>query len=487
MKTLENYIKTIGTTVEDLSTWNIIFNDIIESSQAKWDRAIRNYQRYQNFEKGIPIFSREVKSSQKDKANNKINVDKAGKVVKDKIGYFAGIPFHYDMKNDDKKSIDSLDMFLKTNSNKTKDPDLITKMSACGYAGRMFYISNDINIPRFMNLFPWEFEVFRDMSTDEIEAALVVYPLEFVETIEKKVIRRKIEWYDKNNVYFFLETGESSKKWIPDTETESTPVKPHFFKYVPVVEFLNNHERKADFEDGNSIIDSINLTISDWLNENEDFRFAYLKTNASIDTETVRKAKESGVFSLPTSDTGEESVYLDWLIKNVNPEIFEKLITRLNKTFESITGFPDLTDDSKFGGQLSGIAIRMKFLPLEFVCATTEKYLDSGLMEQFKIVSSYVRGFTLDWLNIQIEYPRNIPINELEKVQECVQSKGVVSDKTLLKNHPFVTDVEQELKDLDEQKQANLEMMGSFGLGNQGGETQSNNPEDKNTQNQEVK
>lgn len=453
MKTITDYIKEVNIQNTDLNTWNLIFNDIINSSKGKWEKAKDNYLRFQNSEKGIPIFSRKIKDSQKDKANNKINVDKAGKVIKDKLGYFAGIPYKYNVLNDNQAEIDFLNIFLKTNGYKTKDSDLVTKMSSCGYAGRMYYISEDINIPRFMNLLPWEFEVFRDMSTEEIESAMIIYPLEFVETINRKHIRRKIEWYDKNNVYFFLETGDGSCKWAPDTETEPTPQKPHFFKYVPVVEFLNNHERKADFEDGNCIIDAINISLSDWLNENEDFRYSYLKTNTNIDSETIIKAKQNGVFQLPPSGDGDEQIYLDWLIKNVNPEIFEKLIERLNKTFESITGFPDLTDDSKFGGSLSGIAIKMKFLPLEFVCAITEKYLDSGLMEQFKIISSYVRGVTLDHLNIQIEYPRNIPVNELELVQECVQSKGIVSDKTLLKNHPFVTDIDEELKEVQKQKE----------------------------------
>ena len=36
----------------------------------------------------------------------------------------------------------------------------------------------------------------------------------------------------------------------------------------------------------------------------------------------------------------------------------------------------------------------------------------------------------------------------------CRDSEGIISQRTILKNHPFVTDVEEELKQMEKERQA---------------------------------
>ena len=43
-------------------------------------------------------------------------------------------------------------------------------------------------------------------------------------------------------------------------------------------------------------------------------------------------------------------------------------------------------------------------------------------------------------------------INESEMIQNCNNSKGTVSDETILAHHPYVSDIEEEKKRLNEQK-----------------------------------
>ena len=53
---------------------------------------------------------------------------------------------------------------------------------------------------------------------------------------------------------------------------------------------------------------------------------------------------------------------------------------------------------------------------------------------------------------ISITINKTMITNELETVQMIVQSKGILSDKTLLEHHPFVDDANQELKELEVQR-----------------------------------
>ena len=50
-------------------------------------------------------------------------------------------------------------------------------------------------------------------------------------------------------------------------------------------------------------------------------------------------------------------------------------------------------------------------------------------------------------------WTRNRIKNDTELAQICKDSVGIVSTKTILKNHPFVEDVDAELKELQKEKE----------------------------------
>lgn len=52
--------------------------------------------------------------------------------------------------------------------------------------------------------------------------------------------------------------------------------------------------------------------------------------------------------------------------------------------------------------------------------------------------------------------------NDLEDVQIASQSKGVISDETIVANHPWVEDVAEELDRLKKQEEKSLDMFGGY-------------------------
>ena len=58
---------------------------------------------------------------------------------------------------------------------------------------------------------------------------------------------------------------------------------------------------------------------------------------------------------------------------------------------------------------------------------------------------------------------RDIAINESQAITDCQNSKGVISDETIVKNHPWVEDADVELKLLKKQEEAEkAEISGMF-------------------------
>ena len=55
---------------------------------------------------------------------------------------------------------------------------------------------------------------------------------------------------------------------------------------------------------------------------------------------------------------------------------------------------------------------------------------------------------------ISITFNRDIAINESQAITDCQNSKGVISDETIVKNHPWVEDAAEEMKLLKKQEEA---------------------------------
>ena len=54
--------------------------------------------------------------------------------------------------------------------------------------------------------------------------------------------------------------------------------------------------------------------------------------------------------------------------------------------------------------------------------------------------------------HVELIFNRDIQINETETISNIQNSKGIISDKTLIANHPWVTDIESELEQIEKRE-----------------------------------
>ena len=62
------------------------------------------------------------------------------------------------------------------------------------------------------------------------------------------------------------------------------------------------------------------------------------------------------------------------------------------------------------------------------------------------------------WRDIQILFTRNLPIDNSETATMVNQLRGIVSDKTLIAQLPFITDVDAEMDAVQEQNALNASL-----------------------------
>lgn len=130
----------------------------------------------------------------------------------------------------------------------------------------------------------------------------------------------------------------------------------------------------------------------------------------------------------------------------------EAHLSRLRKDIYDAACGVDAQDAAQ--GNTSGVAIRLRYSDLDMNCAAMASEFASSLeaLLYFVNVDAAARHLgNFDGIDVDFIFNTDVSVNEAETISELVQSKDVLSRKTLLANHPWVASVEDELRNLDEE------------------------------------
>jgi SPP1 family phage portal protein len=472
MSTMSDMIQRIR-----LGGESVILNviaDSIESNTMTHDRMIENYKRYQASADpdGVPVFRR--KFDDPNKVNNRLNNAFDADIIDVKTGYMLGNPVIYEL---DKKvytstttdemgnekeelnqesydtDMEVIKNFNKDNNIEDLDSETLKMASICAYGARLLYIGKD-GVEYITNVEPWECIFISDGSLNEAQYALRYY--EITDQDKKKIY---VEWYDEKNVSYFIEeksmvNGKEKITFKPYAK-DGKFSQPHMFAGVPLIQFPNNKELQGDCDKIYSLIDGYDKTLSDVNSEIEQFRLAYMAFyGMAPDEETLKKAKQTGAFGLPDSDSR-----MEFVVKDLNDLIIEHHLDRIEDNIYKFAKSVNFNDEA-FGGNVSGIAMKFKMFGLESKCIMSERKFTASLKTQYKLLSEIwkAKGTDIDYKDITYVWTRNFPLNLLDEAQTSATFKGIISDKTRLGLLSFVDDTEKELKQMEEEQAGTIDL-----------------------------
>lgn len=245
----------------------------------------------------------------------------------------------------------------------------------------------------------------------------------------------------------------------------------HYFNDVPVSVFYLNDTEENIYNSIISLNDAYNELQSSEIDDFQAWVDAYLMlTGVDADTEDIAKMKEQRVMVLP------EGAAAAWLTKSANDTQIVNILDNIKKNIFKVTACPDMADET-FLAQ-SGTALAYKLVGFENVASAIVARFTKALQRRVELICNVLnlKATNTVWRDIQIEFVRNLPINVADTVQLINSLHGIVSDKTLLAQLPFVDNVEQELELLQEQKQANMSLysFGAFSHDTEAGTEQKN-------------
>ena len=273
-------------------------------------------------------------------------------------------------------------------------------------------------------------------------------------------------------------------------ETTEEPV-PHYLGEIPIIEYLNNKLAIGDFELQIPLIDAYNALMSDRITDKEQFIDSILAIYGTllVDDEieedgeqkdgaeaAMKHLKKRKLLEMPD---GTKAEYLTRTFDEAGVEILKKAVEQDIHKFSHI---PCMTDES-FGGNVSGVAMEFKLLGMENITKIKTRYYRKGLRKRIRIFCNFLakKEKRVDPEGITMTFTRALPKNLLEISQMVSNLKGIVSQKTLLAQIPFVEDVDEEMAAVKKESEESLKQQQEM-FGMQGNDPPEDNDPDDSSQ-----
>ena len=338
---------------------------------------------------------------------------------------------------------------LRYNDYTAQDSEFLLQALTYGVACELMYIDENANV-RFKLINPATcFGVYDDTLSNDM--------LYFVRMFKAN------EWDDSDTYNVDVYGAETVKHYTmegADGTPEFIGEEQHYFNQCPANIFYLANE-KSIFDCIIGLQDSANELVSAEIDDYSAFCDAYLTlVGADAEPEDIASMKESRVLILP------EGAQAAWLTKNANDAQVENILKRIHESIYRIAQCPDFSSESFVGGVSSGIAIRYRLTGMETRAAAICAEMKKALLRRIELicgVASLKLGEEI-FMNVEIDFKRNIPEDLTATINLINSLKGTVSDATLLSQLPFITDVKAELEAVNAQKAENLAMYSFGGL-----------------------
>lgn len=439
-----------------------MINDFKISPKRNWMITGEKYYEVDN-----DIFSRKITKKVKGqeieetyKANNKLAHSKYKNMVDEKVAYL--LARDYSLKCDDEGYVEKVKDVLGRHFQYTLS-GLGYEASNKGIAWLQVY--TDLTGDFKTLIIPSEqcIPIWTDRSHTELESMIRVYETTKWEYDRKKTITNVEVWAKDSVTYYILE----GKMLIYNYERNNDNNGPiaHYKKgdrwlawgKVPFIAFKNNRIELPDIKFVKSLIDNYDLSRSEAANYVEEVKnlIFILKGYGGEDiSEFMKRLNEDR--AIPIDDPADGGV------DTITPTMD---ITALREHYEQLKR--DIIEDGqsinkeldKFGSAPSGVALKFMYAGLDLKCNSLETEFKMGFENLLYFINIYLSENGLGSyknINLDIIFNRDMEINESEVIENCQKSKGVVSDDTIMANHPWVKDIEVEKELLDKQRQESL-------------------------------
>ena len=402
--------------------------------------------------------------------NNKIVDNQYRKMVIQKSNYLVGQPFALRCKNktyvEALKAIIHTKKFLKMLKEVAKD----ALNGGIGWIYPYYDESGEFALKRFK---PHEIvPMWKDAEHTILDAAIRLYEVVCYEGKEEKILT-KVEIFDPNGVYYF-ELDNSTL--IP----EEPYYAPHFtvidhdgaeqafnWERIPLIPWKYNAEEVPLITMCKSMQDGLNKIESQWEDQMEEDPRNTIMVLVNYDGQNLgefrRNLAQYGAVKVRSMDGSHGDVKT--LQIQVNGENYKAIIQQFKKAIiENCMGY-DAKDD-RVGSNANQMNLKSMYSDIELDTNGMETEFQAAFEQLLWFINCHLANTHVgdfEGEELEIIFNRDIMINESDVINEIKNSVGILSDETLVAQHPWVDDPDEEMKRLQKQKEAEVDLYGDFG------------------------
>lgn len=406
--------------------------------------------------------------------NNRIVNNQYALMVDQKTNYLVGKPFTMNCEN--KAYVDLLSKVFNRRFQRLLK--YVCEDALNGGIGWMYPYYDDKGRLNFKH-FP-AYDILPFWADDDhtiLDCAVRLYSQEVWNGYQKEKVE-KVEIFKPDGLWRYIYQNDML---IPDTDAGEHEnyfavvdgegsVEEFNWTEIPLIPFKYNKQELPLINRVKTIQDGINTMLSDFENNmQEDARntILILKNYDGQDLGEFRHNLSTFGAVKVRNDGGVETLQIE-----INAENYKSVLELMKKALiENARGY-DAKDD-RLSGNPNQMNIQSMYSDIDLDANGMETEFQAAFEQLLWFINQDFsnRGMgDFDGEDIQITFDRDILINESEAIDNCSKSVGILSDETIVEQHPWVTDVEVELARLRKEKEEAMEQAqeyaGAFQTGN---------------------
>lgn len=453
---------------------NTKLNDIIQNDMQSEEKIfmMKASSYYKNVNDVSKMDFREYKANgivkvNENRSNHRISHNFMKLLVNQAVSFMVGNPVTY--MADDTKLQDYLDELFMFDF----DDSVLDWVKEARIKGKGFlhvYYDNDGTID--YTVIPSEqiIPIYSDGFNKKLVEVIRYYSIPAIDSEGNSILRKKVEWWTDKDVKYFIEDEKGnylfqneSAHWYTSFSTTPNEAEAHSWGKVPFIQLNNNEDKSSDLVDIKGHIDAYDILQSEFVNQIADVREILIKVlgySGSSADEILQAFRGTGIVKIDSPDGN-----IDVLKSEIPVDARQAALTNLKENIYSFGMGVDTTNTNRYGTSLSGIALKMMYAPLELKCNPSIRKLKKALYNfLWFIIDDYNRktNSSVNYRDIKLTVNKNLIINETEIIENLAKSKGIISDETIIENHPYVENPTLELERLEAQEQTMIEQISSY-------------------------
>lgn len=289
--------------------------------------------------------------------------------------------------------------------------------------------------------------IWADGEHTRLEGLLHFYQMDSYEGRHRETVCR-VEYWDSEKVRFYTwhQGRLEPDPFCPDKPHLTLNGQPVQLPFLPFVAFKYNEEELPLIRFVKPLVDDYDLLKSEDSSNLTDTSGAIMVLRNYDGTDLGEFRQNLSRFrAVKVSDGGGLEI-------RENPVHTAAVLSHLAQDRKDIYEIGRGVDtQTERLGQASGVAMKFLYADLDLDCSGIESQFAAGFDQLIRLAALYYalmgRGdFTGQ--EAQIIINRDIIVSEEDAIDGCVQSAGLLSRRTILENHPWITDAGREMERL---------------------------------------